>query len=56
MIISFLREAHRQGVLNRDVTEGYVQPRGTRGFTVRVLSADELRTLLRVPDRRSWSG
>ncbi len=56
VIITFLRDCHRQGVLDRDVTLGYVPPRGTRGFAVKVLSADELRRLLRTPDRRSWLG
>jgi len=56
VIISFLRDAHRQGVIDRDVTAGYIPPRGTTGSAVRVLSSDELRRLLRVPDRRSWSG
>jgi site-specific recombinase XerD len=56
VVASFLRDCHRQGVLPRDLTEGYKPPRGTRGFAPRCLTGDELRRLLRTPDRRSWTG
>ncbi|MFN0149609.1 MAG: tyrosine-type recombinase/integrase [bacterium] len=56
VVMQFLKDAHRQGVIDRDVTEGYRPPKGTRGFAPRVLSSGELKRLLRTPDRRSWRG
>jgi site-specific recombinase XerD len=56
VIASFLKDANRQGVLDRDVIEGYRLPRGTKGFAPRVLSQGELKRLMRTPDRRSWQG
>jgi integrase/recombinase XerC len=52
----FLRDATRQGILDRDLTAGYKKPKGTRGFSPRVLSSGELKRLLRTPDRRSFTG
>ncbi len=56
VVAAFLRDAHRQGVLDRDLVTGYRLPRGTRGFAPRVLSAAELKRLLAAPDARSWQG
>jgi len=56
VVMQFLKDAHRQGVIECDVTEGYRPPKGTKGFAPRVLSSGELKRLLRAPDRRSWKG
>jgi len=56
VIMQFLKDAHRQGAIERDVTEGYRPPKGTKGFAPRVLSSGALKRLLRAPDRRSWKG
>jgi integrase len=56
VVASFLKDANRQGVLDRDLTEGYRLPRGTKGAVPRVLSQCELKRLLRTPDQRSWRG
>ena len=53
---AFLRSAHGQGVLPDDVTRGFKPPKGTGGFAPKVLTAGQLRKLLRSPDRRSHAG
>ncbi len=52
----YLRSAHEQGVLADDPTRGFRSPKGTSGFAPRILSASNLRKLLRAPDRRSHRG
>jgi site-specific recombinase XerD len=52
----YLRSAHEQGVLPDDPTRGFRAPKGTTGFAPRILSASDLRKLLRAPDRRSHRG
>jgi integrase/recombinase XerC len=52
----FLRSACDQGVLADDPTRGFRAPKGTTGFAPRILSASDLRRLLRAPDRRSHRG
>jgi site-specific recombinase XerD len=52
----YLRSAHEQGILPEDPTRGFRAPKGTSGFAPRVLSAGDLRKLLRAPDRRSHRG
>ncbi|MFH1833811.1 MAG: tyrosine-type recombinase/integrase [bacterium] len=52
----YLRSAHDQGILPDDPTRGFRAPKGTSGFAPRILSAGDLRKLLRAPDRRSHRG
>jgi len=52
----YLRSACDQGILADDPTRGFRAPKGTSGFAPRVLSAGDLRRLLRAPDRRSHRG
>jgi len=52
----YLRSAHDQGILTDDPTRGFRAPKGTSGFAPRILSASDLRKLLRAPDRRSHRG
>ena len=53
---AFLRSAHGQGRLPVDVTDGFNPPKGTGGFAPKVLTAGQLRKLLRAPDKRSHIG
>ena len=53
---AFLRSACGQGILPVDVTRGFKPPKGTGGFAPKVLTAGQLRRLLRAPDRRSHRG
>ena len=53
---AFLRSACGQGNLSDDVTRDFKPPKGTGGFAPKVLTASQLRKLLRTPDRRSHRG
>jgi integrase/recombinase XerC len=52
----FLRSTCDQGILADDPTRGFRAPKGTSGFAPRILSASDLRRLLRASDRRSHRG
>ena len=56
VVSAFLRSACGQGVLPDDVTRDFKPPKGTGGFAPKVLTAGQLRKLLRAPDRRSHVG
>ena len=53
---AFLRSACGQGFLPVDPTTGFRAPKGTGGFAPKVLTAGQLRKLLRGPDKRSHVG